>query len=164
MFKTKEEFKYEFSRRIIESYGRTVEESHITEKFMTLERMVRDYASVNWAMTKMATKTNYQKQVHYFSMEFLIGRLLVNNMMNLGIYEIAKEGLADYGINIHDLEELESDAGLGNGGLGRLAACFMDSLASLSYPAFGNTIRYEYEMCIRDRGNIDFYVEGENYP
>ena len=61
-FKTKEEFKYEFSRRIIESYGRTVEESHITEKFMTLERMVRDYASVNWAMTKMATKTNYQKQ------------------------------------------------------------------------------------------------------
>ncbi len=146
MFKTKEEFKYEFSRRIIESYGRTVEESHITEKFMVLETMVRDYASVNWAMTKMATKTNYQKQVHYFSMEFLIGRLLVNNMMNLGIYEIAKDGLEDYGINIHDLEELESDAGLGNGGLGRLAACFMDSLASLSYPAFGNTIRYEYGL------------------
>ena len=58
--------------------------------------------------------------------------------------KIAKDGLEDYGINIHDLEELESDAGLGNGGLGRLAACFMDSLASLSYPAFGNTIRYEY--------------------
>ena len=110
MFKTKEEFKYEFSRRIIESYGRTVEESHITEKFMVLETMVRDYASVNWAMTKMATRTNYQKQVHYFSMEFLIGRLLVNNMMNLGIYDIAKEGLADYGINIHEVEELESDA------------------------------------------------------
>ena len=146
MFKTKEEFKYEISKRIIESYGRTVEESHITEKFMVLESMVRDYASVNWAMTKMVTKTNYQKQVHYFSMEFLIGRLLVNNMMNLGIYEIAKEGLADYGINIHDLEELESDAGLGNGGLGRLAACFMDSLASLSYPAFGHTIRYEYGL------------------
>ena len=146
MFKTKEEFKYEFSKRIIESYGRTVEESHITEKFMVLELMVRDYASVNWAMTKLATKVNYQKQVHYFSMEFLIGRLLVNNMMNLGIYDIAKEGLKDYGINIHDLEELESDAGLGNGGLGRLAACFMDSLASLSYPAFGHTIRYEYGL------------------
>lgn len=146
MFKTKEEFKYEFSKRIIESYGRTVEESHMTEKFMVLETMVRDYASVNWAMTKMATKTQHEKQVHYFSMEFLIGRLLVNNMMNLGIYQIAKDGLADYGINIHDLEELESDAGLGNGGLGRLAACFMDSLASLSYPAFGNTIRYEYGL------------------
>lgn len=144
MFNTKEEFKYEFSKRIIESYGRTVEEAHLTEKFMVLETMVRDYASVNWAMTKMAVQAKQQKQVHYFSMEFLVGRLLVNNMMNLGIYETAKEGLADYGINIHDLEELESDAGLGNGGLGRLAACFMDSLASLSYPAFGNTIRYDY--------------------
>ena len=144
MFNTKEEFKYEFSKRIIESYGRTVEEAHLTEKFMVLETMVRDYASVNWAMTKMAVQAKQQKQVHYFSMEFLVGRLLVNNMMNLGIYETAKEGLADYGINIHDLEELDSDAGLGNGGLGRLAACFMDSLASLSYPAFGNTIRYDY--------------------
>ena len=144
MFKTKEEFKYEFSKRIIEAYGRTVEESHITEKFMVLESMVRDYASVNWAMTKMAVQQKSMKQLHYFSMEFLIGRLLVNNMMNLGIYDIAKEGLAEFDINIHELEELEADAGLGNGGLGRLAACFIDSLASLSYPAFGQTIRYDY--------------------
>ena len=79
-------------------------------------------------------------------MEFLLGRLLVNNMMNLGIYEVAKEGLADFGINIHELEELESDAGLGNGGLGRLAACFMDSLASMGYAGHGNTIRYEYGL------------------
>ena len=146
MFKNKEEFKFEFSRRIIESYGRTVEEAHITEKFMVLETMVRDYASVNWAASKAVVQNNEQKQMHYFSMEFLMGRLLVNNMMNLGIYEIAKEGLEDYGINIHDLEELESDAGLGNGGLGRLAACFMDSLASLDYPGHGNTIRYEYGL------------------
>ena len=131
MFKTKEEFKYEFSKRIIETYGRTVEESHITEKFLVLELMVRDYASVNWATSKALIRNNNQKQMHYFSMEFLMGRLLVNNMMNLGIYDIAKEGLAEFGINIHDLEELESDAGLGNGGLGRLAACFMDSLLHL---------------------------------
>ena len=73
MFKIQnEEFKYEFSRRIIESYGRTVEESHITEKFMVLETMVRDYASVNWAMTKMVTKTNYQKQIHYFQWNSLL--------------------------------------------------------------------------------------------
>lgn len=144
MFKNKEEFKFEFSRRIIESYGRTVEESHVTEKYMVLETMVRDYASVNWATTKSLVKNSHLKQMHYFSMEFLMGRLLVNNLMNLGIYNIAKEGLSDYGINIHELEELESDAGLGNGGLGRLAACFMDSLASLSYPGHGNSIRYEY--------------------
>ena len=114
------------------------------EEFMVLESMVRDYASVNWAMTKMAVQQKSMKQLHYFSMEFLIGRLLVNNMMNLGIYDIAKEGLAEFDINIHELEELEADAGLGNGGLGRLAACFIDSLASLSYPAFGQTIRYDY--------------------
>ncbi|KAI4453305.1 glycogen phosphorylase [Holotrichia oblita] len=84
------------------------------------------------------------KQVIYFSMEFLIGRLLVNNMQNLGIYQVAKEGLADFNINIHDLEEKENDAGLGNGGLGRLAACFMDSIASCGYPGHGYTIRYEY--------------------
>lgn len=146
MFKTKEEFKYEFSKRIIETYGRTVEESHITEKFLVLELMVRDYASVNWATSKALIRNNNQKQMHYFSMEFLMGRLLVNNMMNLGIYDIAKEGLAEFGINIHDLEELESDAGLGNGGLGRLAACFMDSLASLAYPGHGHTIRYEFGL------------------
>lgn len=146
MFKNKEEFKFEFSRRIIESYGRTVEESHITEKFMVLETMVRDYASINWATSKGLVRNGYQKQMHYFSMEFLMGRMLVNNMMNLGIYEIAKTGLDEYGINIHQLEELESDAGLGNGGLGRLAACFMDSLASLAYPGHGHTIRYEYGL------------------
>jgi starch phosphorylase len=73
-----------------------------------------------------------------------MGRLLTSNMMNLGIYKIAKEGLAELGIDIHDLEEMESDAGLGNGGLGRLAACFLDSIASLGYPGIGNTIRYEY--------------------
>ena len=65
-------------------------------------------------------------------------------MQNLGIYEVAKDGLNDLGINIHELEEKESDAGLGNGGLGRLAACFMDSSASLSLPVHGNSIRYEY--------------------
>lgn len=146
MFDNKEDFKQEFLKRIVESYGRTIEDAHITEKFMVLESIVRDYAAINWADTKRIVRSNQMKQMHYFSMEFLLGRLLVNNMMNLGIYDIAKEGLADLGINIHELEELESDAGLGNGGLGRLAACFMDSLASMGLPAQGNTIRYEYGL------------------
>jgi starch phosphorylase len=77
-------------------------------------------------------------------MEFLIGRLLVNNMQNLGIYNVARDGLKELGIDINKLEDQESDAGLGNGGLGRLAACFLDSIASLGYPGHGNCIRYEY--------------------
>lgn len=146
VFTSKEEFIMEFSKRIISTYGRCVSQSHVTEQFMVLESMVRDYASVNWATTKADIIKYNKKQMYYFSLEFLMGRMLVNNLMNLGIYDVAKIGLSELGINIHELEELETDAGLGNGGLGRLAACFMDSLASLSYPGNGNTIRYEYGL------------------
>ncbi len=146
MIITKEDFIEEYSKRVVGMYGRIVDEAHITEKFMALEAMIRSYASVNWVDTKEIIKTHDVKEVHYFSMEFLMGRMLTSNLMNLGIYDIVKEGLADLGINIHDLEELESDAGLGNGGLGRLAACFMDSLASLNYSGHGHTIRYEFGL------------------
>ncbi len=144
MFQNKLDFKQHFERRLSEKYGKSVEDSHITERFDILGEMVRDYAGYDWRSTQEYVNANKDKQLIYFSMEFLIGRLLVNNMQNLGIYKVAKEGLADFGINIHELEEQESDAGLGNGGLGRLAACFMDSAASLAYPVHGNTIRYEY--------------------
>ncbi len=146
MFTNKEEFKKEFESRVVETFGRSIDEAHITEKFMVLEQIVRDQASINWAKTKEEVQQNEQKQMTYFSMEFLTGRLLVNNLMNLGLYEMVKEGLSELGINIHELEELESDPGLGNGGLGRLAACFMDSLASLSLPGHGNTLRYQYGL------------------
>ena len=142
MFRNKEDFKKEFERRIIEKYGRGVSDSHITEKYDVLGTMVRDYASLHWKTSKDAIRRDNQRQVIYFSLEFLIGRLLVNNMQNMGIYEVAKEALNELGINIHELEEMESDAGLGNGGLGRLAACFMDSSASLGLPVHGNSIRY----------------------
>ena len=143
MFENKQKFKSEYARRLLETYGVTVENSHITERYQVLGEMVRDYANVDWAKTHDKT-IKKQKTLIYFSMEFLIGRLLVNNMQNMGIYEVVKDGLADYGINIHELEEQESDAGLGNGGLGRLAACFLDSIASLGYVGHGNCIRYEY--------------------
>lgn len=145
-FKDKNEFKEEFKRRIVERYGRSFERAHITEKYMILGEMVRDYASVNWNDSKNTVAKNQEKQMYYFSMEFLMGRLLTNNLMNLGIYDIAKEGLAELGLDINELEELESDAGLGNGGLGRLAACFLDSLASLNLAGHGNCIRYEYGL------------------
>ena len=144
MFSNKTEFKKEFAHRMLERFGVSVEESHVTERYEILGEMVRDYANVDWSKTHHETVSKNQKTLIYFSMEFLIGRLLVNNMQNMGIYEIAKEGLNDYGINIHELEEQESDAGLGNGGLGRLAACFLDSIASLGYLGHGNCIRYQY--------------------
>ncbi len=143
MFENKQKFKEEYARRLLETYGVAVENSHITERYAVLGEMVRDYANVDWGRTHDKTITK-QRTLIYFSMEFLIGRLLVNNMQNMGIYEVVKDGLADFGINIHELEEEESDAGLGNGGLGRLAACFLDSIASLGYVGHGNCIRYEY--------------------
>ncbi|MFQ7539688.1 MAG: glycogen/starch/alpha-glucan family phosphorylase, partial [Clostridium sp.] len=145
-FKNKNEFKEEFQRRIIERYGRSFEQAHITEKYMILGEMVRDYASIHWNASKNVVAEKQEKQMYYFSMEFLMGRLLTNNLMNLGIYDIAKDGLAELGLDINELEDLESDAGLGNGGLGRLAACFLDSLASLNLAGHGNCIRYEYGL------------------
>lgn len=144
LFGSKEAFKKEFESRLAAKYGNNIQNSDITERYDILGSMVRDYAGADWRMTNEAVKQGEKRQLIYFSMEFLIGRLLINNMMNLGIYDIAKEGLAELGCNIHDFEEAETDAGLGNGGLGRLAACFLDSIASLGYPGNGNCIRYEY--------------------
>lgn len=144
MFSSTKEFKNEFQRRLLEKYANSVSESHVFEQYEILAEMVRDYAGKHWRGTRESVIKENKKQLVYFSMEFLIGRLLVNNMQNLGIYDVAKKGLEELGLNIHKLEEQESDAGLGNGGLGRLAACFLDSISSLGYAVTGNTIRYEY--------------------
>jgi len=146
MFQNKFQFKRDFTQRVVETYGRSVEQSHRTERYMVLGEMVRDYASIHWKESKEAAAHLGAKQMVYFSMEFLIGRLLTSNLMNLGLYDVVKDGLADLDIDINEIENMESDAGLGNGGLGRLAACFMDSLASLSLPGHGNCLRYEYGL------------------
>ncbi len=144
MFESKKVFKEEFSRRLLEKFGRSVEESHLTEQYIVLGGMVRDFANRDLVVTHDNVVNKHKKTLIYFSMEFLIGRLLLNNMQNLGIYDVAKEGLNEFGIDINALEDQESDAGLGNGGLGRLAACFLDSIASLGYYGHGNCIRYKY--------------------
>ena len=144
MFENKAAFKKAFTERMLERYGVSVNDSHISERYAILGEMVRDYANVDWGHTRNKSIKRDQKTLIYFSMEFLIGRLLINNMQNMGIYEVAKEGLKDMGMNIHELEEQETDAGLGNGGFGRLAACFLDSIASLGYLGHGNCIRYQY--------------------
>jgi len=144
MFSSTKTFKAEFQKRLLEKYANSVDESHVFEQYDILSKMVRDYAGAQWRETRETVIKQNKKTLIYFSMEFLMGRLLVNNMQNLGIYSVAKEGLEELGLNIHKLEEQESDAGLGNGGLGRLAACFLDSISSLGYAVVGNTIRYEY--------------------
>lgn len=159
IFSNKEEFKKEFNKRIAETYGRSTEETSIEEKFIVLGTIVRDYASYyNWKKTKDTVTKNHQKQLYYFSMEFLIGRLMTSNLMNLGIYNTVEEGLRDLNIDINAIENMESDPGLGNGGLGRLAACFLDSASSNDYPMHGNCIRYEYGLFkqeIKDQRQIE---------
>lgn len=155
MFKNKEEFKQEYTRRLVESYGCAVEDTHPTEKYMVLGTMVRDYANVNWKDTKAALKHLGAKQVYYFSIEFLLGKMLTSNLKNLGIYDMVVDGLKELGISYDALANLELDPGLGNGGLGRLAACFMDSGASLGLPLNGNCIRYRsglFEQVINEAG------------
>ncbi len=144
MFKTKIEFKKEFKKRVIETYGRDIVDCHKAELYNVLGGMIRDFASYDWKKSKEYVEENQQKQLIYFSMEFLMGRLLTNNLMNLDLYKIVKDGLKELGLDILELEDQEADAGLGNGGLGRLAACFLDSIASLGYPGHGNCLRYEY--------------------
>jgi len=142
MFKDSERFKENLSIYMHISFGKTLDESDLIEKYIVLSKMLKTYMLDDWRKTKYSVRTNNCKQVYYFSLEFLLGRMLKNNLKSLGVYDTVKKGLCDVGIDINDIEDVEKDAGLGNGGLGRLAACFMDSLASLDYPGSGNTIRY----------------------
>ena len=112
--------------------------------FISLALSVRDRLVEKWLQTQQSYYENKVKRVFYLSMEFLIGRLLSNSLVNLGIYEEYKQALEDLGHDIHEMEETEIEAGLGNGGLGRLAACYLDSLATLGIPGYGYGIRYEF--------------------
>lgn len=138
------EFEKTFSDRCVEKYSRDPKELGYHELYDVLATMVRDYSNVLGRGCKHQEKEKHEKQLIYFSMEFLVGRLLSTNLYNLGVLEEVKAALADMGIDYDKLKAQEPDAGLGNGGLGRLATCFMDSIASLGLPGHGNTIRYEY--------------------
>ena len=144
MFKNKQEFKTIFLERLESKFGRTIQDSHITERYEIIGHMIRDYAGQNMKKLRTIDNKKHPRQLIYFSMEFLIGKLMLSNLQNLGIYELVEEGLKDLNLSLQELIDMETDAGLGNGGLGRLAACFLDSIASLGYPGHGNTIRYDY--------------------
>lgn len=112
--------------------------------YKSLAHTLRDLLFERWIDTMQTYYKKPSKRVYYLSLEFLIGRTMDNAMINLGIRDEVEKALAEWNLNLRDLEELEYDAGLGNGGLGRLAACFLDSMATLALPAYGYGIRYEY--------------------
>lgn len=139
-------FNSEFISRLEKRYIVTLEDSSLRQQYNVLGEMVSEYISNNWFQTNKLLKENTLKEVHYFSMEFLMGRMITNNIMNSGLRDVVEEGFKILNLDLNSIEDYESDAGLGNGGLGRLAACFLDSIASLSYPGFGNGIRYRYGL------------------
>ncbi len=127
-------------------YRKTLEEASQQELFQAVSYAVKDVVMDEWMATQHAFDKQDPKTVYYMSMEFLMGRALGNNLINLCAYDEVKEALEEIGLDISVIEDQEPDPALGNGGLGRLAACFMDSLASLGYAAYGCGIRYRYGM------------------
>ncbi|TDL30609.1 glycogen/starch/alpha-glucan phosphorylase [Jeotgalibacillus sp. S-D1] len=146
MFHDKEQFKASYLQRLEQSAGVSFANSSLQHQYQTLGMMVREYVSTNWIASNEETRKGDHKEIYYLSIEFLLGRLLVSSLINLGVKELVEEGLHDLGIELADLEEAEADAGLGNGGLGRLAACFLDSMASLELPGHGYGIRYKHGL------------------
>ncbi|PAE34245.1 glycogen/starch/alpha-glucan phosphorylase [Bacillus sp. 7884-1] len=146
MFSNPTEFKNHFLKRVNMVCGKSFSESSERDHYQTLGIMIREYVSHDWIKTNERYLAAKEKQVYYLSIEYLLGKLLRQNLINLGIEETVQVGLQELGIDLGDLEELESDAGLGNGGLGRLAACFLDSLASLNLPGHGHGIRYKHGL------------------
>src|ERR1043166_3703758 len=139
-------FRHEFLRHVTYGLGETVEGLSPREAFRAVALVVRDRMVGKQLSTEHVYRHRHAKRLYYLSLEFLIGRLLVNNLMNLGLLEDCREVLREFGIDFRDVEEAEVDAALGNGGLGRLAACFLDSLATLGLPGFGYGIDYEYGL------------------
>src|SRR3954449_11227276 len=126
--------------------GRVWEEASMRERLHAFSVAVRRPMLDAMRETERRYRDQDSKRVHYLSMEFLMGRALGNNLTNLELYDEAKSIIAELGADLEELEALEHDAALGNGGLGRLAACFLDSLASLDYPGFGYGINYEFGL------------------
>ncbi|MBF0441011.1 MAG: glycogen/starch/alpha-glucan phosphorylase [Oligoflexales bacterium] len=141
-----EKFKKEFVKRMEISCATYLPKSTTREKYMALAYAVRDNLMANWIKTRNVYYDSNDKRVHYLSMEFLMGRALGNYIVNLSIEDTVKKAMEDLGFSLENLEDVEWDAGLGNGGLGRLAACFLDSMATMNLPAYGYGIRYEFGM------------------
>ncbi|MBB5335938.1 glycogen/starch/alpha-glucan phosphorylase [Pectinatus brassicae] len=156
------EEKNQFERLFLETasvmFGQDMEELSKENLYQALVHTLRQYISNNWIQTNKYYSDHEEKQIYYFSIEFLLGRLLNCNIMNLDIGEVCNLAMQHLGIDLDELFEQEPDAGLGNGGLGRLAACFIDSMASLGIAGHGCSIRYQYglfEQKIIDNNQVE---------
>ena len=142
----KEAFKRSVLFNVKTLYRRTLEEANSQQIFQAVSYAIKDLIVDNWMETQKQLDRQDPKIVYYMSMEFLMGRALGNNLINLKAYKDVAKCLDELGIDLNVVEDQEPDAALGNGGLGRLAACFLDSLATLGYAAYGCGIRYRYGM------------------
>ncbi len=141
---TPQELALDFAEHLKYSQDADIFHTSVEDKYTALALTVRDRILHQWNLSRKTQMNKKAKRVNYLSLEFLMGRAMTNNVINLGIEDELKEALASLGYTYEELADIEHDAGLGNGGLGRLAACFLDSLATLEYPAHGYGIRYNY--------------------
>ncbi|HIW83204.1 MAG TPA: glycogen/starch/alpha-glucan phosphorylase [Candidatus Dorea gallistercoris] len=142
----KEIFKKEVTNNVKTLFRKTIEEASPQQLFQAVSLAVKEAIIDDWIVTQKQFEEDDPKMVYYMSMEFLLGRALGNNLINMTAYKEVKEALDEMGIDLNAIEDEEPDPALGNGGLGRLAACFLDSLATLGYAAYGCGIRYRYGM------------------
>jgi len=143
---TKKQFKQEVSDQCRSMFRKNLEEASKQEVFQSVAYVVKDVIIDDWMATQKVIDETDPKIIYYMSMEFLMGRALGNNLINLGAYSEVRDALDELGLDLNVIEDEEPDPALGNGGLGRLAACFLDSLSTLGYPAVGCGIRYHYGM------------------
>lgn len=146
IFKTKDSFQKAFKERLKKTYYKEISDSTVRERYNILGILVKEEIAKDWLNTERIAKEADEKKVYYFSMEFLMGRLITNNLMNMGIRDVTEAGFNEMGYDLNEVEDYEADPGLGNGGLGRLAACYLDSMASLGILGYGQCLRYRYGL------------------
>lgn len=143
---TKERFIRDFKDQLHEDFMVKNVDATAEERFVTLAKVIKRYVMPDWLRHRDEIVTEQQKTAYYFSIEFLPGKMLQTNLLNLGIYDLVTEALSELDVDLQDLVAAEPDMALGNGGLGRLASCFMDSLPTIGAPGFGNGLRYKYGL------------------
>ncbi|MFJ5763459.1 glycogen/starch/alpha-glucan phosphorylase [Neobacillus sp. NPDC093182] len=143
---TKKKFQTDFKNRLHEKFAIETADANAQELFESLGSVIKNYISEDWRDVRRYQMENQTKTAYYFSIEFLPGKMLRSNLLNLGILDVVRDGLSELGLDFDMIAEAEKDMALGNGGLGRLASCFMDSLASIGLLGFGNGIRYKYGL------------------